>query len=250
MTDTCGIYLIRNTVNGKVYVGQSVHIRWRWYEHKKCAKWGHKSHLYSAIRAYGADAFTHETLEECEPHQFDEREAYWMDFYDCRNPEKGYNLLPAGQRGRVMDAECRDRIAAKLRGRKLSPERVEKMRLYGTGRTHSEETKRKIGEANRKPKGPNPKLAEALKARYAALSAEEKAAYAAKRSGYTHSDAARLAMSVASKGKPKPEATKQKHRERMANEPADVKERRLAALRAVTQARWAKWRAEKELQCS
>jgi hypothetical protein len=60
----------------------------------------------------------------------------------------------------------------------------------------------------------------------------------------------RQAASKRFAGVPKPETTRAKHRERMANEPAEVKERRLAALRAVTQARWAKWRAEKESQCN
>jgi group I intron endonuclease len=250
MLDVCGIYLIRNTVNGKVYVGQSVHIQRRWHEHKKCAKWGHKSHLYDAIRKYGADAFTHEILEECGPHQFDEREAYWMARYDCRDPSKGYNLLPAGQRGRVMDADCRERIAAKLRGRKLSPERVEKMRAASLGRVHSDETRKRIGDGNRKPKGPNPLAAAKAKARYAALSAEEKAEYAAKRSGYRHSEEARLAMSAARTGKPKSEAAKANMRAARAAEPEETKAKRAAALRAANELRWAKWRAEKEAQCN
>lgn len=35
MSDVCGIYLIKNTMNGKVYVGQSAHINRRWRELKE-----------------------------------------------------------------------------------------------------------------------------------------------------------------------------------------------------------------------
>lgn len=250
MPDVCGIYLIRNTVNGKVYVGQSVHVNRRWHEHKKCAIWGHKSHLYDAVRKYGAGAFEHLVLEECNPEMFDAREAYWMAVYDCRNPERGYNLLPAGQRGRIMDAATRERIASKLRGRKLDSERVEKMRAAALGRTHRAETREKIGDANRKPKGPNPIAGAKAKARYAAMSDAEKAEFAALRRGRTPTPETRAKMSAAQKGRPKSEDTKARMRAARALETPETKERRVAALRAATQARWAKWRAEKEMQCS
>jgi len=159
MIDVSGIYLIRNQINVKVYVGQSIHIWRRWYEHKKSAKRGDKSHLYEhkksakrgdkshlydAIRKYSVEAFTHELFEECQPELFDEREAYWMTHYDCRNPNKGYNLMPAGQRGRVMDDDCRERIASKLRGRKRDPEVVRRIAEKARGKKHSDETKQKF----------------------------------------------------------------------------------------------------------
>lgn len=251
MTDLCGIYLLRNIVNGKVYVGQSVHVLRRWHEHKKCAKRGDKSHLYDAIRKYGADMFEHSVLEACTPERLDEREAYWMSLYDCRNPECGYNLLPAGQRGRVMDSICRERIASKLRGRKLSDERVHQMRLASLGRKHTEETKQKIRQANLgRRKGANSKLSEALKAYYAAMSDADRQAYADARKGFEHTPEARRVMSEKGLGRKHSDSTKAKHRERMLNEPSDVKQRRLEALREATKARWAKWRAEKELVCS
>jgi group I intron endonuclease len=205
--DYCGIYLIRNTVDGKVYVGQSVHTHRRWHEHKKCAKWGHKSHLYSAIRLYGAEAFVHELLEECLPEMFDEREAYWMAVYDCRNPEKGYNLLPAGQRGRVMDAETRERIASKLRGRKVPADVVARRAEQARGRKHTPETKAKIAASHKwRTRSPESaaKVGVALRLRWEAMTAEEREAYAEARRGFKHSEEARKQMSLTRKGKPKP----------------------------------------------
>jgi len=248
MIYTSGIYLIRNTINDKVYVGQSIHVEKRWKEHQKSAKRGDKSHLYDAIRKYGVDSFELVILELCNAKLFDEKESYWMSFYNCRDQSKGYNLLPAGQFGRVMDDACRERIASKLRGRKLTTEQVEKIRLSLTGRKHSQETKEKISMANKNKvvkKESTDKIAAKLKARYEQLSVEEKIDYANKRKGYRHSQEARQKMSLAGKGKKRSEETKQKMRTAIKNESPQAKEYRLSKLRAANAIRWAKWREER-----
>ena len=249
--DVSGIYLIRNTLNDKVYVGQSVHINVRWREHVKCANWGHKSHLYDAIRKYGAEAFVHEVLEVCQPEVFDEREAHWMAHFDCRNPAKGYNLLPAGQRGRVMDAETRERIASKLRGRKVDPEVVRRIAEKARGRKHSAEAKAKIAAAHKGKKVGADQIAKqvaSLKVRWESMTEAERKAYADARRGYTHTDEARAKMSQHGKGKPKSEATRARMREAQRNADPEVKARRVAALREANKIRWDKWRAEKAAQ--
>lgn len=243
--------MLKNAVNGKIYVGQSVHTWRRWHEHKKSAKRGDKSYLYDAMRKYGATAFELTVLEECDPLQFDERESYWLAFYDAQNPEKGYNYMPAGQRGRVLDAAMREKMSASMRGRKMPVEVVEKIRIANTGRKHSEETKQKIAAAH---KGrtlsteSTAKLGAALKARWECMSAEEKAAYAAARSGYRHTPEARSKMSQARKGRPKSEETRARMREARRNEAPELKERRATALREANARRWAAYRAEKA-QC-
>jgi len=252
MQNACGIYLLRNTVSGKVYIGQSVHTWRRWHEHKKCAQWGHKSYLYDAIRKYGSAAFVLEVLEECAPLQFDEREAYWMQVYDALNPEKGYNYMPPGQRGRIMDADMREKIASKLRGKSLSPETVEKIRVANTGRKHSEETKQKIAAARKGAERPpeiGKKQAATLKIHWEQKTPEEKETYAAKRRGYKHTEEARQRMSLAGKGKPKSEATRERMRQAHKNEDPAAKERRLTALREASARRWSAYHAAKEAAC-
>lgn len=233
MRNACGIYLLRNKVNGKVYIGQSVHTWRRWHEHKKSAKRGDKSHLYDAFRKYGAEAFEYVLLEECDPLQFDARETYWVAFYDARNPEKGYNYMPAGQRGRIMDAEMREKMSASMRGRKLAPEVVEKIRQANTGRKHSEEARRKISQANRgRINNPDAiaRTAAKLRARWEAMSPEDKAAYAAARTGHKWPEEARQRMSAQRKGKKKSEETRAKMCE-------------------ASRRRWAAYRAAKEAVC-
>lgn len=96
----CGIYLIRNIITNKVYIGQSINIKQRWSEHKARAfnpnnNCYHKP-LYLSMRKYGLEAFVFEVLCECSPEELDDKEKYYINQYDCIVP-KGYNILPGGQ---------------------------------------------------------------------------------------------------------------------------------------------------------
>lgn len=247
VAESCGIYLLRNAVNGKVYVGQSVNTRNRWNEHRKSANRGTKTHLYDAMRKYGLDSFEFMLVEECGPIQLDERETFWMDFYRAR--EDGYNQMPAGQGGRVMDEAARERISSKLRGRKLSADRIEQIRRSSTGRKHSEETKRKISEGNigrTTSAESRVRISEAQKARHAAMTPEEKAEFAKSRSGWSQSDHAKEATSKRFAGKPKSAETREKMRQAILNESQETKDRRINAMKVAWAKRVIRLRAEAE----
>lgn len=96
-----GIYLIRNNINGKVYVGQSIDILERWADHKRITKndLTIKYPLYLAMRKYGIENFTFSIIEECPQELLDEREVYWIQQYhswvgDAQN--NGYNITQGG----------------------------------------------------------------------------------------------------------------------------------------------------------
>lgn len=98
-----GIYKITNQVNGKVYIGQSRNIKQRWNKHHT-APFNINDHcyelpLYRAIRKYGLENFSFEVIEECLSKELDNKESYWIKYYDSLNPEKGYNLSSGGQNG-------------------------------------------------------------------------------------------------------------------------------------------------------
>lgn len=69
------IYKITNTINNKIYIGQTNDIKRRFREHKNLmyGKVGNK-HLYSAIKKYGLDSFIFEIIEETE--DYNERENF------------------------------------------------------------------------------------------------------------------------------------------------------------------------------
>ena len=97
----CGIYKITNLITQKVYIGQSIDIKRRWWEHKSRAfeetSNCYNKPLYRSIRKYGIDNFTLDILEECSIEQLNEKEAYYIALYDCINP-KGYNILASSDK--------------------------------------------------------------------------------------------------------------------------------------------------------
>lgn len=100
-----GIYCIRNKINGKEYVGQSININKRIYEHKKKAldypeDLSHNSILHQAIRKYGRENFEVSILEECSVDLLDEREKYYIKSKNTL-AKNGYNILSGGQANRL-----------------------------------------------------------------------------------------------------------------------------------------------------
>ena len=85
---TCGIYKIENLINGKLYIGQSIHIELRWQEHCRSSA---KSLIGKAISKYGKENFTFQILEECAESCLNEREAYYIRHYQSLVPN-GYNI--------------------------------------------------------------------------------------------------------------------------------------------------------------
>ena len=91
------VYIIRNTINNKVYIGQTkVSVTTRWQEHLRHAKYGDQI-INRAMRKYGIDKFYVETLEICNIDVIDYREIYYIDLYDSTNKSKGYNVSIGGK---------------------------------------------------------------------------------------------------------------------------------------------------------
>jgi len=97
------IYCHIHIESGRQYVGLTKkRMLQRWNEHvynackrgmgRRCA------HFWNAIRKYGKDAFSHEILETCNTLEAANlAEEKWIEFYDARNPEKGFNLAKGGK---------------------------------------------------------------------------------------------------------------------------------------------------------
>ena len=86
------IYLIENKINDKKYVGKTyLTIQKRWGEHCRDSKRFDRP-LYRAIRKYGIENFSIKELEYCD--NLEEREKYWISFYDSYY--NGYNATLGG----------------------------------------------------------------------------------------------------------------------------------------------------------
>jgi group I intron endonuclease len=91
-----GIYKIKNLVNEKVYIGQSVDIEKRWSTHKAELNNNHHHniHLQNAWNKYGANNFEFSIVEECNIDQLNQCEIYWISNFNSF--ENGYNLTVGG----------------------------------------------------------------------------------------------------------------------------------------------------------
>ncbi len=90
MPTESGIYIIRNTVNKNVYVGQAENLLVRARGHINAANKGVKHHLYNSMRKHGIDKFSINVLEMCDKPLLDDRENFWIDLYQAT--EYGYNI--------------------------------------------------------------------------------------------------------------------------------------------------------------
>lgn len=90
------IYKITNKKNGKIYIGKTSYtIEKRWKEHlDKIDTYAGKRPLYSALKKYGIENFLIEEVEECDSSILNEKEKYWIAFYDSY--ENGYNATLGG----------------------------------------------------------------------------------------------------------------------------------------------------------
>lgn len=152
-----GIYIITNTINDKVYVGQAQDLYIRTKHHISDER---NPLLKKAFKKYGLDKFTINVLEKCEIEKLDDREQYWMDYYEVTNRDKGYNICPiAGStRGVKKSQEERKQMSERASqrigdlnpfyGKKHSEETKEKIRKRKLNQKVSEETKLKLSQAH------------------------------------------------------------------------------------------------------
>jgi group I intron endonuclease len=159
------IYLITNTQNGKHYIGQTTcTIEKRWQEHIYNAQGNRQRSmypLYHAIRKYGKHQFCIAVLaESSSQNEINELEQDFIAAYNTLDKNFGYNRHKGGNKpplstpesrrkaglaikGKPFSEEHCQNISKALAGRKLSPERIQKMK----GRIVSEETRQKMSNS-------------------------------------------------------------------------------------------------------
>ena len=86
-----GIYKIENINNNKIYIGQSLDIKRRIRQHL-CKK---DTLIDCLIQKLGVENFVFSVVEECEVDLLNEREKYWIDYYNSY--ENGYNRTRGGK---------------------------------------------------------------------------------------------------------------------------------------------------------
>ena len=165
------VYKIKNTVTGKLYIGQSVNPNKRYARHfwknSGCTK------LKNAIQKYGKAAFIMEIIHWC----YDKQEANELETFlilECGSIRNGYNITPGGDGagsgkdnpfyGRKHSDATKALLASKRIGKPMPAVAREKIKVANTGRLMREETKEKL-RARPKSEFCSLKTAEANRAR-------------------------------------------------------------------------------------
>lgn len=171
------IYLTTNLVNNKIYVGQrGCNI----LPQKDTSYLGSGGHINDSIKKYGKENFKKEIIEIFHfqgKHYTNEREIYWIAFYNANNKEIGYNKTTGGQSqvGMSHNQETKDLISEiiynhpdkekwreinikKHTGKKQSIETIDKKIFAITGKKRSEESKKRYSESKKGDKNPAKKI--------------------------------------------------------------------------------------------
>lgn len=90
------IYKRTNLINGKVYIGQTIQ------EPKK--RWNvedqSNQEIGKAVRKYGKENFKNEIIDIAKDrNELNQKERYWIKYYDSNNSDKGYNKTQGGSGG-------------------------------------------------------------------------------------------------------------------------------------------------------
>lgn len=209
-----GIYKLICRVNGKIYVGKTVNLRKRLYDHKNSENLENVNNfvIHKAIKKYGWDSFDVEILEIIE--DFDKHrdkqkilniESHYINLLESTNPERGYNIckFSTDRTGLFHSEETKQKISAANKGRKLSKESIEKMRMTKTGvphKGHSPEALEKMRQSKLGKKRPE-------------FSKEWRENIGKGHRGLKMSEEAKQKISEAHKGKPKSEEAVEKMRQ-------------------------------------
>ena len=142
------LYVLRNTLNGKCYVGQTiVPLKRRLKNHKISS-----SAIGNAIRKYGVDSFKIIEFAGIPEHLLDGLETDMILKVNSVAPF-GYNIMLGGQKTRrapPISDETRRKMSKAQKGRKHTTEAIENIRKGKMGHAVSDEQRKKLSEIGKK----------------------------------------------------------------------------------------------------
>lgn len=142
------VYVINNTINGKLYVGQhageDLEAYWRHNVSAALRNRGNKLFLYRAIRKYGPKFFSIRSIYiPVDLADMNRAEIAYIRFFGTQNEELGYNITAGGggrlgisrphtekeklriglvHKGKLVSQETRERMSAAQNGRSITNE--------------------------------------------------------------------------------------------------------------------------------
>jgi len=144
---TTGIYKIESPT-GKVYIGQSINIEKRWGTYL-CLNCKNQIKLFNSLKKYGSENHVFEIIEECLEEQLLKKETYWKEYY---LEQLGWKymlfceLYDMGSKG-PRSEETKQKIGLANKGKKRTQEHI--LNLKKGKKNISQETRNKISKAKK-----------------------------------------------------------------------------------------------------
>ena len=110
-----GIYKIKSPT-GKIYIGQSVDIKLRWKKYK-ALNCGNQTKLLNSLSKYGFNTHIFSVVEECKEDDLNKRERYWQDYYNVVSDGLNCRLTETTDKSGRLSEETKNRIGDANRGR-------------------------------------------------------------------------------------------------------------------------------------
>lgn len=122
----CGVYKITSPT-GKIYIGESKNIEYRFRAHKNLKSNKHPR-LHNSLKKYGVENHIFEILEECDFEDLKCRERFYQDEFDAIGTN-GLNckLTNCGEIKQVYTQEVKDKMSLSKKGIPLSKETCQRM---------------------------------------------------------------------------------------------------------------------------
>ena len=147
------LYKIVNTLNNKVYIGQTDNPRRRWLNHQNRVKnKTSKQYIHLSIIKHGIDNFTFEVIAGClTQDDANETEKILVSQYKSMDRNYGYNLSPGGDvswnKGKTLPESWRKKISESHKGRKMPATTRAALLAHNKGKPLTEEHKEKLSKA-------------------------------------------------------------------------------------------------------
>lgn len=144
------VYVITNTVNGRVYVGKSVMPATRWTQHKVDSRTGSEP-LYRAMRKYGVKAFEFAVVEECSSEiESYEAEQRWIVRLNATTDGAGYNQTMGGKGNLRPSSASRAKMSVAKKGKPQDPDAVARRAAANRGKKRSAEQRQRMAQSDHK----------------------------------------------------------------------------------------------------
>ena len=169
MEKIIGIYKITSP-SGKIYIGQSTNILFRWRYHYEKLRCKSQLHLYNSLKKYGVENHIFKIVKKCLADELDKFEIHYISKYNSTNKSLGLNHREGGNGkivskstlekmkkaalgnknmlGKKHTQETKDQISKSRLGIKPNKKTKYKMSLARIGFKHSPETMKKILASN------------------------------------------------------------------------------------------------------